>query len=73
MIILSWSCPSVSVVFVLGANASTTTTQGMVKKIVDTLLEEEYDDMYYSMRMKDDLELYKKANWQRAVQLVLGL
>lgn len=47
--------------------------QGMVKKIVDDLLEEEYDDMYYSMRTKDDLDLYKKANWQRAVNLVLGM
>jgi hypothetical protein len=45
----------------------------MVKKIVDDLLEEEYDDMYYSMRTKDDLDLYKKANWQRAVNLVLGM
>lgn len=26
--------------------------QGMVKKIVGDILEEEYDDMYYSMRTK---------------------
>lgn len=75
--------------------------QGMVKKIVGDILEEEYDDMYYSMRTKvsrvrvrsprlagpmysfdpcnslstpqEDLDLYKKANWQRAVSLVLGM
>eukprot|EP00624_Nannochloropsis_granulata_P004103 evm.model.NODE_30661_length_25231_cov_31.101463.4 len=45
----------------------------MVKKIVGDILEEEYDDMYYSMRTKEDLDLYKKANWQRAVNLVLGM
>lgn len=27
-------------------------TQGMVKKMVGDILEEEYDDMYYSMRTK---------------------
>lgn len=37
------------------------------------ILEEEYDDMYYSMRTKQDLELYKRANWQRAVNLVLDM
>ncbi|GAB5037788.1 Hypothetical protein NocV09_10700070 [Nannochloropsis oceanica] len=47
--------------------------KGMVKKIVGDILEEEYDDMYYSMRTKEDLDLYKKANWQRAVNLVLGM
>ena len=35
----------------------------MVKKIVGDILEEEYDDMYFSMRTKEDLDLYKKANW----------
>jgi len=43
------------------------------KQVVDQILEEEYDDIYYTQRHVRDLAMYKKANWKRGVEMVLSV